>query len=209
MSWQTKADVKASVIDWLSEEALDDVTLDRAIALVEADVRRRLRVFQMEITTDFTIDQETEVVPSRWLAAGVFYIPGHKAMIYQTPEQLAGRQVGTSASRPLYYTIEGVQDALPVFRFSPAPDVSYTARLTYTADPALIDDADTNDILVNWPDVYHYGTLSHLAAYVGNEARLPNWERLYKLAMSDVQTADRNDKDGGSTLIPTKLYRGA
>lgn len=208
-AWLTKADVKASVKDWLHEETLADLTLDRAIGLVESDLRRRLRVFQMEVTADVTIEEETFVVPSRFLAVVRLYVPGKKAMIYQTPEQLVERQVGQAADRPLFYTIEGVEDALPKLRFSPVPDVSYGARLTYIADPALVSDSDSNGILNEWPDVYHYGTLVHLAAYVGNEERMPNWDRMYRAIVTDIQAADRHDKDGGSVLMPSKLHKVA
>lgn len=205
----TKADLKAAVKDWLSEEGIDDETLNRAIALIEADMRRRLRVFQMEVTADFPIDSETETVPSRFLQPKRIYIPGYKPLIFQTQEQLVARQVGVSADRPLFYTIEGVEDALPILRFSPVPDSTYTARLTYIADPALLSDTDCNDILEQWPDLYQYGTLTQLTGYLHNEERLPGWVNAYESILQGIITADLKDKTSGSTLLPTKIYKVA
>ena len=213
MAYETKAELKAAVKDWIAEQDLSGGVLDRAITLVEADIRRRLRVFQMEVTADFVISAETTVVPSRFLSLQRLYIPGRRPMTYVSGEDvaiaLAREQVTVNDATPRFYSLEGVEDALPVIRVAPAPSASVTARITYTADPALISDTDCNAVLDQWPDIYHYGTLTHIGGYLGNEDRLPKWEKRYETALTDAQGADLADRVDGSSLAPTKVYRVA
>lgn len=208
--YANKSALRAAVTSWMADGSLDSDTIDRAIALVESDMRRRLRVFQMEITQDLTISGETLVVPGRFLGARRLYIPGHRPMGYLSPELLVHHQFDRpEASAPTKFTLEGREDALPLFRFSPIPDTTYTLRLTFLADPALIDNDDCNAILDNWPDAYHYGALVHLGDHVRNKERLPDWQARYDAIMRDIMDADIKDKVDGSTITPRSVYRGA
>jgi hypothetical protein len=60
------------------------------------------------------------------------------------------------------YSIEGSN-----FRFSPIPDSSYTARLTfYKAFDSIDGTTTTNHILTNHPDVYLYGALYFASTFI-------------------------------------------
>lgn len=202
-----KGALYASLVSWLADNSAAIETLDRAIALVEADMRRRLRIFQMEVTADLCTNGETMVVPSRFLAVRRLYIPGYRAMGYLSPELIVDHQVDNPGpGRPTKFTLEGREDILPVLRFSPTPDAEYMVRLTYLADPALTDAEDCNSILDQYPDVYHYGALSHLGDYVRNKERLPDWKNRYEEIIKSINDADLRDKVDGSTLRPRSVY---
>ena len=204
-----KSALKASVISWLADGSIADETIDRAIALVEADLRRRLRLFQQEVSTELPLTKETITVPSRYLAARVMAIPGRRPMEYLTPEGLLNHQVDNPGTgEPTAFTLEGREDQLPIFRFSRAPNASYTVRLLYIADPALQSDEDTNAILEDAPDCYHYGVLTHLGGFVRNKERLPEWGKAYDSIVESLIDADLRDKVDGSALRPRSVYRG-
>lgn len=204
-----KAALRASLLSWMSDGDIPQDTLDRAIALTEAQMRRRLRIFHMEVTVDLTLSEETVTVPSRFLSATRLYIPGNLPMEYLTPELLIKHQVeNPSAGIPSRYTLEGREDELPFFRVSPLPDTSYTLRLTYMADPALLGEDDCNAILDQYPDAYHYGSLTHLGDYVRNKQRLPEWRQVFEQTLEEIYQIDLKDKVDGSTLRPTSVYGG-
>jgi hypothetical protein len=203
--------LKAGLITWMADGNLDADTLDRSIALAEAEMRRRLRVFDMEITQDLTIAGETLVVPSRFLAVRRAYIPGYQALDYLTPEALVEKLADHRGhtERPEAFTLEGREDLLPVMRFAPVPDQTYTLRLTFLADPALLGDDDSNAILDNYADAYLYGALSHLGDFVRNKERLPEWQDRFAAILTDIGRADLRDKIDGSTLVPRAPHRVA
>ncbi|NJO38335.1 MAG: hypothetical protein HC871_12930 [Rhizobiales bacterium] len=206
--YANKSALKAALISWMADGNLDADTLDRSVALAESDMRRRLRVFSMEVTQDLVISGETMVAPSRFLSVRRAYIPGYQALDYLTPEALVEKLALLPASdRPTAFTLEGREDLLPVLRFAPIPDQSYTLRLTYLADPALLDDEDCNAILDNFPDAYHYGCLSHLGDHARNKERLPEWQSRFDAILADIIGADLRDKVDGSTLVPRVPHR--
>ncbi|MEZ5935823.1 MAG: hypothetical protein R3F54_28720 [Alphaproteobacteria bacterium] len=201
--------LKAGLTSWMADGSLDADTLDRAVALTEAEMRRRLRIFKMEVTEDLTISGETLVVPSRFLAVKRAYIPGYEALDVLDGEALVRKLAdnrGTSG-RPDAFALEGREDQLPILRFAPIPDQTYTLRLTYLADPALLDDDDCNVILDEYPDAYFYGCLSHLGDHARNKERLPDWQAKFDAAMAGILQADLDDKIAGSTLVPRVPFR--
>lgn len=197
----SKADLRDQVQDFMADE-YEVRDLDRAIALCEAGIRRKLRVLEMEITTDIPITGETLTVPSRFITARRLYIPGNKPMTYETPDQIIGFQVQRDKGQPRFYSLEGREDALPFFRFAPFPDSEdYILRLTYLADSGLVSDDDCNVVLELWPDVYFYGTIYHMMAFARNVERMPNVKGLYDEAIAEIQHADITDKINGSVLV--------
>ena len=209
-SFPNRSALKAGLTAWMADSTIASDTLDRAIDLVESDLRRRLRTFHMEMTEDLILDAETLIVPSRFLAVRRAYIPGYRPMDYLSPELLIEYQVDRpTAGVPERYTLEGREDKLPILRFAPLPAASYTFRLTYLRDPALLGDSDCNSILDHFPDVYLYGCLSHLGDYVRNKERLPDWLSRYETIIDDIIDSDLTDKVDGSVIYPRSVYRGA
>ncbi|MDA0313536.1 MAG: hypothetical protein O3C65_15105 [Proteobacteria bacterium] len=72
--------------------------------------------------------------------------------------------------------------------------------LYYKAFTALADDADTNWLLANAPDVYLYGAMLEAMPYLRNDARLPVWAELYAGAVDGLNSVEKGDRFSGDAL---------
>ena len=207
---RNKSELKAVVRDFIADETFDDKVLDTLIALTDAELRRELRILPMEKSQAFTLTSDRLVVPARFLSVKLLYLEVHgrkRPLRPSTLDQLVDEYGCRDLAPPVVYALEGVEDQLPVLVFGPTPDASYTGRLVFMANPALLDDADFNDILLDQPDLYVYGTLTHAEAYIKNAERTAVWGALYGRALESAKASDTRDRVSGGVLTPTARYR--
>ena len=202
MALSTYSELKTSIANWLNRSDLTSEIADDFIKLVEADYNSKFRIRKMLATdSSFTIDSETETLPTGFLQVRDFYIVSGStkySLTYMTPTQMDQTKAGSTSGRPLRYTILGDN-----FRFAPSPDTSYTATINYyKAIDALSDSNTSNYILANHPGIYLYGSLYHAANFLGGiePAKLQNWFQLYTPGMERVERNDREDQWSGSPL---------
>ena len=74
MAISTYTELKASIANWLNRSDLSDEIADDFIKLAEADFNSKLRVRKMITQSSFTIDSETEAVPTGFLQVRDLYI---------------------------------------------------------------------------------------------------------------------------------------
>nr|BAR27863.1 conserved protein of unknown function [uncultured Mediterranean phage uvMED] len=193
--------LKTSIANWLNRSDLTDEIADDFIKLTEADFNSKLRVRKMVAQTSFTIDSETEALPTGFLQVRDIYILNGNTKVpltYTTPSQMDST-VGTSTTGlPNSFTILG-----DTFRFSPKPDASYTAFINYYKSfDALSDTTTTNYILTTHPAIYLYGSLFHAANFLGgiNPQQVQTWQQMFATAMERLELNDREDQVSGSPL---------
>ena len=61
---QNKSELKARIRDMTAEDQLDETTLDHLVALADADIKRELRVLEVERSVDLTLANELEALSS-------------------------------------------------------------------------------------------------------------------------------------------------
>ena len=193
--------LKTSIANWLNRSDLTDEIADDFIKLAEADFNSKLRVRKMVAQTSFTIDSETEALPTGFLQVRDIYILNGNTKVpltYTTPSQMDST-VGTSTTGlPNSFTILG-----DTFRFSPKPDATYTAFINYYKSfDALSDTTTTNYILTTHPAIYLYGSLFHAANFLGgiNPQQVQTWQQMFATAMERLELNDREDQVSGSPL---------
>ena len=201
MALTTYTTLKASIANWLNRSDLTSEIADDFIKLTEADFNSKLRVRKMIAQTSFTIDSETEALPTGFLQVRDIYILNGNTKVpltYTTPSQM-DNTVGTSTTGlPNSFTILG-----DTFRFSPKPDASYTAFINYYKSfDALSDTTTTNYILTTHPAIYLYGALFHAANFLGgiNPQQVQTWQQMFATAMERLELNDREDQASGSPL---------
>tara|TARA_B110000046_G_scaffold26704_1_gene26816 strand:- start:132 stop:785 length:654 start_codon:yes stop_codon:yes gene_type:complete len=201
MALTTYTTLKASIANWLNRSDLTSEIADDFIKLTEADFNSKLRVRKMIAQTSFTIDSETEALPTGFLQVRDIYILNGNTKVpltYTTPSQMDST-VGTSTTGlPNSFTILG-----DTFRFSPKPDASYTAFINYYKSfDALSDTTTTNYILTTHPAIYLYGALFHAANFLGgiNPQQVQTWQQMFATAMERLELNDREDQVSGSPL---------
>jgi hypothetical protein len=195
MSISTYSELKSSVANWLHRSDLTTVIPD-FIVLAEADFNRRLRIATMEERATASFDEAFETVPSDFLEMREVKCNTSPVttLQYMTPQQMTEFYPTTNSGTPTFYTL---QDSLIRLNFIPTSEmeIAYYIRI-----PALTDDATTNWMLTNHPDVYLYGTLSAAEPYLENDKRLILWKSLYEAAVERVDRADKQSRWSGSTL---------
>ena len=201
MALTTYTTLKASIANWLNRSDLTSEIADDFIKLTEADFNSKLRIRKMVAQTSFTIDSETEALPTGFLQVRDIYILNGNTKVpltYTTPSQMDST-VGTSTTGlPNSFTILG-----DTFRFSPKPDATYTASINYYKSfDALSDTTTTNYILTTHPAIYLYGSLFHAANFLGgiNPQQVQTWQQMFATAMERLELNDREDQVSGSPL---------
>ncbi len=193
--------LKTSIANWLNRSDLTSEIADDFIKLTEADFNSKLRVRKMITQTSFTIDSETEVLPTGFLQVRDIYILNGNTkcpLRYMTPSQMDQIKGTSTTGLPSSYTILG-----DTFRFSPKPDSSYTAYINYYKSfDALSDTTTTNYILQTHPAIYLYGSLFHAANFLGgiNPQQVQTWQQMFATAMERLELNDREDQFSGSPL---------
>ena len=201
MALTNYTDLKASIANWLNRSDLTSEIADDFIKLTEADFNSKLRIRKMIAQTSFTIDSETEALPTGFLQVRDIYILNGNTKVpltYTTPSQMDST-VGTSTTGlPNSFTILGDN-----FRFSPKPDGSYSAYINYYKSfDALSSTTTTNYILTTHPAIYLYGSLFHAANFLGgiNAQQVQTWQQMFATAMERLELNDREDQVSGSPL---------
>ena len=200
MALNNYSNLQTSIANFLARDDLTTEIVD-FIALTEADFNRRLRIRAMENSSSFTIDSETETLPTGFLQARSFVIPTNPktALQFMTPFHQAETQGSSETGKPRAYSIEGTN-----FRFSPPPDATYTATLVfYKAFDALSVSVATNHILTNHPDVYLYGALYFASTFIrGMDGQtVGQFKAQYESALQQVEMADEKDKYNATPLV--------
>lgn len=105
---------------------------------------------------------------------------------YMTPAAFSHEQMQTISGKPRAYTVIGAD----VF-VGPVPDADYTLQLAYWQYvPALVDNAGTNWLITQHPEVYLAASMCESIAYTKNMEALPMWEQKYAVALNGVNKQD-------------------
>lgn len=196
MDLTTYSGLKAAVALFLNRADLTE-QVPGFIALAEAQMNRALRTQRMIQASAPTITAGSEVValPANFLEAIILRLSDGTSFYDLTPttlEQIAASQAdSTVPTTPTHYAIGGTASGREI-RLYPAPDIAYTASLTYFGKPTALSGSNaTNWILAEAPDAYLYGALLQAAPYLRDDDRLNVWTTLYGAALEGLKTMDR------------------
>ncbi len=208
-AFANRGELRASVKTWLSESQITDATINIAIALAEARINRTLRLLDGEANTDITISSGTTAVPSGFRGVVRFNLSTSPItpLTEMKADQLSDYLRDCPSGKPLFYSLEGNGDLLPVFRWAPSPDTTYTAPLTYTKTWQLVEDDDSNTILEDCPDLYLYGALVHGRLKLQEPQRLPDVKGLFDEALAEAKIDDLKTRRGRGRTFRQSRYR--
>lgn len=180
------------------EGATIEGMIKRAVANATATIQRDLVARgghkNME-TLDATLTTAAGVeyldFPTDFAGARTFLLTGDplRVLEFVDPTTLWIQYAAAATGRPEKYTIVGARRAY----LRPVPDSGYAARLVYTQTlSALEDDADTNWVLTQHPDIYVGAAMMELCLYLENDTRLAFWKAYYDLKLTQLMGDDRN-----------------
>ena len=200
MAISTFAELKTATANWLDRSDLTE-RIPEFIALAEARFNRILRIRDMEtVSTAISTAAGTREysLPTGFVQMKEFHLTTDPLtpLAYITPEMMTRIWAGSGRGKPEIFTI--IADNV---RLGPNPDAVYTtSMLYYKTFTALSDNATTNDMLTNNPDVYLYGTLLEAEPFIMNDQRVQLWATAFKQAIDDIQFQDNKDRHSGSEL---------
>ena len=201
MALSNYTELKTAIANWLNRSDLTSEISDDFIKLTEADLNSKLRIRKMVTQASFTIDSETEALPTGFLQVRDMYILSGSTkypLRYMTPSQMDQVKGTSTTGVPSSYTILG-----DTFRFMPKPDSNYTAYVNYYKSfDALSSTNTTSYILTYHPSIYLYGSLFHAANFLGgiNPQQVQTWQQMYATSLERLEQNDREDQFSGSPL---------
>ena len=201
MALSNYTELKTAIANWLNRSDLTSEISDDFIKLTEADLNSKLRIRKMVTQSSFTIDSETEALPTGFLQVRDMYILSGSTkypLRYMTPSQMDQVKGTSTTGVPSSYTILG-----DTFGFMPKPDSNYTAYVNYYKSfDALSSTNTTSYILTYHPSIYLYGSLFHAANFLGgiNPQQVQTWQQMYATSLERLEQNDREDQFSGSPL---------
>lgn len=171
----TRAELITSLANWLNRDDLSTTEIPEAIALFERRAQRTIFSPEREIVADLTIDAEEESLPTDlWALKAIHLTTDPKTVLEpMTLADLRNTYSANTTGKPENYAIRGEK-----IIFGPAPDTTYTAKLSYTQTiPALSVSQTTNWLLTDHPDVYIDGALAELHSLLEHWEAAARYER--------------------------------
>ena len=200
MAIGTFAQLKTAAANWLDRSDLTD-RIPEFITLAEARFNRILRTRDMEtVSTAISTSAGTREysLPTGFVQMKEFHLTTDPLtpLAYITAEMMTRIWAGSGKGKPEVFTV--IADNV---RLGPNPDAVYTtSMLYYKTFDALGDNAPTNAMLTNNPDVYLYGVLLEAEPFIMNDERVQLWGIAFKQAIDDIQNQDNKDRHSGSQL---------
>lgn len=180
------ASLQAGVADWLNRADLS-ARLPDFIGLAEARIMRRLnmRLLESEKPLTGTIGSRTISLPSDyseplnfWWNNGVDREP----MRFVPPDLI---DVFTNQTRPLQWTIDQGNIA-----FETPCDQAYSFVFRYRQQLALSDDAPTNVVLTQWPELYLFAACAEASRYLKDRQAALDWDAKWDAAIDEINTQE-------------------
>lgn len=202
MSISTYSGLQAMVIRFLHRSDLNDLVAD-FITLAESGLNRVLTLCSMEQTDTLTlpagsrfIDAPAGIRKPIALWAGSVTMP---KLTMTLPENML---VSLVSGPPSQWAIDGERIA-----FNCPADQAYTVNFRYVKKLGLSDEAPTNWVLREHPDVYLYAALAEAAPYMRDDQRQAVWQAKLEAALVDMRHADNQTRAAAPliTEIPTAL----
>ena len=198
MALTTYTELQAAVADFLNRDDLSS-TIPTFIKLAEAQISRDLLHWKQQKRVVTTLNERYENLPTDLIKLHDVVLDDVKQVKPASKSEISRYKLNSEgiAAEPVYYSIYSGQ-----IEFVPTPDVDYELTLQYSARiPYLSDELQDNWLLIDYPDIYLYGTLLQSAPYLQEDARLPVWAQMYSAAVTNANAQSDNVQFGGSSLV--------
>lgn len=187
------SDLKADVESWAARSDFPATVY----GLATTRINRLLRVREMLSDFSATTSAETVTLPTDLLEFQWLYLDKDPRLVLHATDSWAStagyRASGTPAS---YFVLNDV------LHLNPVPDGSYDLVGKYYA--ALADfslDADTNEVLTDYPEVYLAACLATVFKWTRDEAEEAKWNAIFLAAVNDANAHDVRARFSGPIMM--------
>ena len=200
MDLTSYAGLQAAIASFANRTDLTDA-IPGFIVLAESDIKMDMRTMSTRASFDITAAAQALLVAVQSLQAirlNTTDAWDNGNIEICTPQVLADRRTEwDTAGKPRYAALIGSE-----LNVVPAPDQTYTAEIVYTPGLTPLSDTNTtNEVLVEAPTAYLYGSLIHAAAYLEATAdTLIKWQTLYDSAVRKLNIKRDRGEFGAAPL---------
>lgn len=158
--------------------------------LATADINRAVRLFEMEASATLSATAETVTLPTGFLQVKNIYVDRSPRVALRPATDQALNVRHDSSGVPTYYAIENGQ-----LRLMPVPDGTYSIELTYYAKVGdLSADADTNDVMSEYPGLYLYAALRHAAVWAQDAELASTYNMAFETEVNACKKSEKLSK---------------
>lgn len=218
MAINNLSSLQLAIADWVARTDIDTGTINNFIDAAEAEIINGvydpsgrailppLKCFKMEVqNTTFPLSGEYTQLPSGFLGAKTVKLNG----TFAAPLDFVPMQVfeatylsTANSASPKAYTFNAAQ-----LRVGPNASSSDTLNFTYYAftDNLTTVSGGQNWISLNYPMVYMYGALRHLATYTGMDQRLALFQGAFISQLAALHAKEKSIEFSGTALAGRPL----
>jgi hypothetical protein len=174
MTLANLGELRGAIEDTLARNDLQSL-FPGAVRKFESKFNTAVRIAEMEVAATLDVVNGVATLPSGFLEL---------------------RNVQGQNSNPTYY----LSGNYIVFTIN-APvtvDVLYYSRL-----PALVEDSDTNWLLLGYPHLYEYGVAAELGIPLQDSSIIQINKALYESTLAELKDADLGRRWGGASIVLT------
>lgn len=196
--------LQTEIAGWLNRQDLA-AEIPTFVRLLEARINRKTRCWQMvkRAYAPLTPGEYTPL-PADYLElkrARIVALPGggalqqpQKPLEYASMSEIDRIQAETVINQmPRWYCIVG-----NAIRLAPVPDQQYVVEIIYYAKmPSLAENAQTNWLLADHPDIYLYGALVGASRYLKADPRVAMWKAAADEAIEELTDSNDGGEHGG------------
>lgn len=210
MALANYSDLKTGIQNWMARtDSVFTNRLDDFIDLAEDRIHyggddkypsEPLRIMGMETTSNLSLSSSTVAVPTGWLESIRLYLntsPKHPVK-FLPPSRFydSTGAVQSTTGKPSIYTMEGTN-----FEFAPAPDATYTGKLSYFKKlDALSDATTTNWLITNSPATYLYACMLEANIWAMDDESAMKYYTLFAGRIAGLIRQDKKARTSGSDL---------
>ena len=182
--------------DTLASDPIVFEQIPRLINLAERRIARELKIqgFINVVTAQLLADNPVVTKPDRWRDTVSMFIgtgtnnDTRSALYTRSYDYLRSYWPdATQTGEPLFYSDYDYNHWL----VAPTPDADYPIEiLYYQLPPLLTEEAQTNWLTENAPEILLYATLLEATPFLKNDERIPVWQNMYDRAAAMLNGED-------------------
>ena len=184
-----------------SDPKLDNTRMDLFLKMIESRVNRKLDTLEMDTVDDTACvtDQIEYSLPTDFGSIRSLKLVDSLGdetteIAYLAPELI--HAVPSDSEGIFYTTLSGN------IRLNPPQDTGNTLRLYYYQHvPALTSTETTNWLGDGYPDVYIFGLMTEISAFVKNAEAVTLWDARFKEALDEIIIDDSSRRYSGPSPV--------
>lgn len=200
------AELKATVADWLMRPDLES-QIPQFIKMAEEFCNSNLRTREMTRRSRTTAKARYISLPTDWRKArNVQRVEDNRVLEFMAFDEMdryradiATGRIVDAPSQPVYFSLVG-----DTMEFAPSPTQDNPTEIEmiyYGAVPRLVNDFDTNWLLLKYPSILLYGALIHSAPFLKEDERIATWQNMLNTSVASANESDADARFSGAPMM--------